>query len=145
MESCLSPRQKIEGTETVRKRVIYLPLHLWRKWVESREEDLYRWEKDSRVVDSGKLLLCSNQYGTIKVTLFMGPQELLRQRRYHREKTTTEWEWIPLTPRVAGKWVVTDSTRSNKINKGISKHKQNVWLHSSPKSSIANQRTKCSL
>lgn len=40
MESCLSPRQKIEATETVRKRVIYLPLHLWRKWVESREEDL---------------------------------------------------------------------------------------------------------
>lgn len=28
MESCLSPRQKIEGTETIRKSVIYLPLHL---------------------------------------------------------------------------------------------------------------------
>lgn len=95
MESCLSPRQKIEGTETVRKRIIYLPLHLWRKWVESREEDLYRWEKDSRVVDTGKLLLCSNQYENIKMTLFMDPQKLLRQRQYHREKTSTEWGGNP--------------------------------------------------
>lgn len=144
MESCLSPRQKIEGTETVRKRIIYLPLHLWRKWVESREEDLYRWEKDSRVVDTGKLLLCSNQYENIKMTLFMDPQKLLRQRQYHREKTSTEWGGIPLPPRVAGKWVVTDSTRTNKINKGVSKHKLNVWFHRSPKPFIANQRTECS-
>lgn len=75
----------------------------------------------------------------------MDPQKLLRQRQYHREKTSTDWEWIPLTQRAAGKWVVTDSTRANKIIKGISKHKRNVWFHSSPKSFIANQRTKYSL
>lgn len=132
MESCLSPRQKIEGTETARKRVIYLPLHLWRMWVEIREEDFYRWEKDLRVVDTGKLLLCLDQYENIKVTLFKDPQNCLG-KSVHGKKTSTEWEWIPLTQRACGKWVATDITRSNKISKVINNHKQNVWFHSSLK------------
>lgn len=60
--------------------------------MESREEDLDRWEKDLRVVDTGKFLLCLDQYGNIKVAFFMDLQKLPKQRQYHPEKTTAEWE-----------------------------------------------------